>query len=253
MNGVTIIGTGNVGTHLYEVFTENKVRVDAVWSRSEKQIERGSISLRARTSTLDFSESSSEIFIICLPDDAIPEIVSQLKIPANVVVAHTSGSVEMEVLKSVSDHYGIFYPLQTFTKGRQVDFKKIPMLLEASDTQTMLKLETLARLISENVQYCNSEKRSQIHLAAVFACNFTNRILGISEDLLNEKGLDLSLLKPLVEETLTKSFELGPIAAQTGPAQRGDTATMEKHLKMLEGTAEYRELYELVSGMIKAL
>ena len=241
---ITIIGSGNVGSHLFKVFTEKRIHVSAIWSRTLSNAEF--INNEIATDKLDFSKSKSNIFIVTVKDDAINSVLEKLKIPRNAILAHTSGSVEMDVLKSKSSSYGIFYPLQTFSKNREIDFSEIPLLIEASNKQTFKELEILALMISKNVNEFNSEKRRQIHLAAVFASNFTNKLLGISKEVLAEQDIDLRILEPLVKETIKKSFELTPEEAQTGPAIRGDKKTIAKHLDMLNDNSENQKLYKLI-------
>jgi len=245
---VTIIGAGNVATHFFKIFDKRRITVSAIWSRNIENA--NAISPSLATDSLDFSDSKSNIFIIAIKDDAILSILDNIILPDNITVVHTSGSVEMDIFKAKSDNYGIIYPLQTFSKIREIDFFEIPILVEASNEKTLIELKTLAQLISQNVQKCNSEQRRQIHLAAVFASNFTNKLLGVSKDILAEKDLDFNLLKPLVQEQINKAFELTPEKAQTGPAIRGDEKTIAKHLEMLDDDSENQELYELISGMI---
>ena len=245
---LTIIGSGNVATHLYKVFTKQKITVSAIWSRNLTNAKE--VANEIATDNLDFSNSSSSIFIIAVTDDAIEDIANSIIVPSNAIICHTSGSVKMDVFASKFENFGIFYPLQTFSKTRTVDFKEIPLLLEASDSKTLIELKVLAEMISQNVQECNSEQRSQIHLAAVYASNFTNKLLGISEEILTEKNLDFKLLEPLVKEQIKKAFELTPEKAQTGPAIRGDEKTIAKHLAMLGENSNNTELYKLISEMI---
>ena len=245
---ITIIGSGNVGNHLFKIFKEKKIHVSAIWSRTLANAE--SINKEIATDNLDFSKSKSNIFIVTVTDDAIKSLIEKLKIPKDAILVHTSGSVEMEVLKSKSSDHGIFYPLQTFSKNREIDFSEVPLLIESSNQETFKELKILALMISKNVNEFNSEKRRQIHLAAVFASNFTNKLLGITKEILEEKNLDFKLLEPLVKETIKKSFELTPNKSQTGPAIRKDNKTIAKHMAMLGDNSETQKLYKLISEMI---
>ena len=245
---ITIIGSGNVGSHLYKIFNEKKIKVSQIWSRN---IENTSIlNSQLATDSLDFSKSTSNIFIVAVKDDAILNVLEEIKTPANAVLVHTSGSVGMEILEKHEIKYGIFYPLQTFSKNRDINFSSIPILIEASDKSTLIAIQTLAQMISNTVHHCDSITRQRIHLSAVFACNFTNALLGVANNLLEKKQLNLLLLKPLIEETIQKSFELGPSKAQTGPAIRNDYETIDKHLDTLKNEPVLKKLYQLMTDMI---
>lgn len=246
---ITIIGVGNVGTHLYNEFCKEKITVSAIWSKNIENAKK--LNPEISTSSLDFSNSKSEYFIIAVKDDKITEVVENIKLPANAIICHTSGSIGIDVFQNKFENCGIFYPLQTFSKDRALDFSEIPFLLEASNKETLIELTILADLISKNVQKCNSKQRRQIHLAAVFASNFVNKLLGISKEILEEKNLDFSLLQPLVKEQIKKSFDISPEKAQTGPAIRGDKKTIAKHLDMLGDQKDYQKLYKLISEIIK--
>ena len=163
---------------------------------------------------------------------------------------HTAGSVSIDVFKGFAQHYGILYPLQTFTKNRDLNFDKIPLLIEAGDQNTLDRMREFALRLSGIVLETDSDQRKQIHLAAVFACNFTNHMLAISEYLLQKNGLPYELLKPLINETFSKAVMMSPHAAQTGPAVRGNTAVLNKHLAMLEDDPDLYELYRIVSRSI---
>ena len=173
-------------------------------------------------------------------------IVEQL--PETLQVVHTSGFVSIDVLKKFRAS-GVFYPLQTISKSRVDDLNNVPLLLEASSEQLLDDLCSLAHKVTNNVSEVDSEQRKVIHLAAVFANNFTNHLLLISQQILSTVNKDLSLFKPLLEETIYKATSMGPSCSQTGPAVRGDELTMKKHLEMLKD-GEWKRLYELLSDSI---
>jgi predicted short-subunit dehydrogenase-like oxidoreductase (DUF2520 family) len=158
----------------------------------------------------------------------------------------------MDILKSAAKNYGVFYPLQTFSKNKKADFKTIPICLEANNTSTLKVIQSLGKSISNNVRTINSEQRKVVHLSAVFACNFTNHFYAIASDILASKKLSLDILKPLIEETANKIKNNSPAKMQTGPAIRGDKKTMNAHLKLLENK-EYKKLYKLMSESIMKL
>jgi len=166
------------------------------------------------------------------------------------LVVHTSGSLPMDVLKEVSSNFGVFYPLQTFSKSRKADFKSIPICIEANTADNENHLVDLGTSISGNVQHINSEERKILHLAAVFACNFPNYMYTIAEQILARNKLDFNFLKPLIEETAAKVQTIDPHNAQTGPAKRGDKIIMNQHLELLKDSPGFKDIYKLISSEI---
>lgn len=224
--------------------------ISQVYSRSQKNASILSKKLKAEAiSDIKKLSSDSTIYIIAVKDDAIESVAKQLKLKDKIVI-HTSGSVSMEVLQKSSKNYGAFYPLQTFSKEKQSNFKTIPICIEANNNNTSTTLQYFAKSISSNVKRVNSEQRKKIHLAAVFACNFSNHMYAIAEQLLAKDKLSLDLLKPLIEETANKIKENKPSKVQTGPAIRKDKNTMDAHLKMLSKEKDLKKMYELISKSI---
>lgn len=252
MSRITLIGSGNVAWHLGRVFVKAGHTIDVVYSRNFSNAEELAKLFPdcKATNALDFSRSKSELFIVALRDQAIEEVLSSAILPSAAVIAHTSGSVSMEVLRKFPK-YGVFYPVQTFTKGKETDLSEIPFGIEASDENTYRILTMLAQSVSKNVLPISSLQRKVLHLAAVFACNFTNHLFSVSHDILNGEKLNFDLLKPLVEETIQKAFEIGPQKAQTGPAIRGDEKIMEQHLDYLQQEPDLQQLYRLISEGIR--
>lgn len=192
----------------------------------------------------------ADYYIIAVPDNAIGEVAAQLP-KVKGIVAHTSGSVNMQVLQSCQcKGCGVFYPLQTFTRNKSIDFNEIPFFIEGSDEMTTDALCKLASKLSNSVHTADSKQRASLHIAAVFACNFANHLWSISSDILSEAGYDFGILRPLLAETLNKAFEITPSAAQTGPAKRGDTNVINAHIAKLDGNE--KELYKLITNMIIA-
>jgi predicted short-subunit dehydrogenase-like oxidoreductase (DUF2520 family) len=245
---IVLIGAGNVATHLGQALGVHYSIVQVV-SRNIESCKALADKLGcASTSILGELNHEADIYIISVSDDAIADVASELNLPTKIVV-HTSGSVSLQTLATASENTGVFYPLQTFSKAKAIDFAQIPICIEASNSETKTVIEQLARSISNSVQYIDSEQRKTIHLAAIFACNFSNHFYGIAETLLKEKNIPFDILKPLIVETANKIKENSPRAMQTGPAIRGDYSTINKHLEMLEN-AEYKMLYELLSKSI---
>jgi predicted short-subunit dehydrogenase-like oxidoreductase (DUF2520 family) len=200
---------------------------------------------------LDFSDSKSNVFIMAISDDAVEVVARELVLPDEAIVAHTSGANPLSVLGYTAiNNIGVFYPLQTFSKERKVEFADIPILVEGENKYTRNTLLSIAGKLSSSVEVANSKQRMMVHLAAVFASNFTNAMLVHASEIIKASKLNFDLLAPLVAETFEKSFELGPERAQTGPARRGDLEILEKHLEMLNNLPEKDAVYQLISQQI---
>ena len=165
------------------------------------------------------------------------------------MLVHTSGTQKSTVL-NVVDNYGIIYPLQTISKDYEIDFKSVPLLINASSLEVKDKLKSMAQIMSDIVIECTDEDRSYIHMNAVYVSNFVNVMLQIGEKLLRRKSLDISILEPLVKETINKAFAMGAENALTGPARRHDTNTINNHLNLLNDDIEEKKIYELLTNYI---
>lgn len=248
---ITLIGSGNVATQLGLGLAKAGHRIDAVYSRTaEHAAALASLLNCAVAANPDFSKSESELFLVAVNDQSIETLVQSVILPPKAVIAHTSGSVAMQVLQKFF-RYGVFYPLQTFTKGKELNFAEIPFGIEASDEETYSKLSSIASTLSPDVQAISSAQRKILHIAAVVACNFTNYLFSVSETILHNENLDFRLMKPLVDETIRKAFAIGPDNAQTGPAYRGDTTIMQQHLDYLQTQPAFQQLYKMLSEGIQ--
>jgi predicted short-subunit dehydrogenase-like oxidoreductase (DUF2520 family) len=250
---IDIIGTGNLATSLAPALEQNGFVINNVYGRSIKSVQRIADNLyqASATTSLDFSNSKSTVFMLALADNAIEEVARELVLPADAIVAHTSGSRSLSVLGyTASPNIGVFYPLQTFSKLKRVSFNDVPILIEGDNKFTKKILLGLAKKISSTVHEATSKQRKMIHLAAIFASNFTNAMMVHANDLMQGAKSDLKLLGPLLEETINKSLFLGPENAQTGPAARGDLELLDEHLEMLEKYPAMKETYELISQQI---
>ena len=249
---IAIIGSGNLAWHLAPELENAGHPVTQIYSRDFKKASLLEERLYDTeiNSTLDFSASDAKVFILCVSDDAIQDVAKEIVLPENAVVVHTSGSRPLQDLDyTASDMLGVLYPLQTFTRGTRVDFSEIPFLITATDDSTGKLLKEIAASLSRKIYPVGDQQRLGVHLAAVFACNFSNYLFSISDDILKEMGFDLEMLRPLIAETLNKSLDIGPKNAQTGPARRGDLETLDMHMQYLEDS-EYQELYRLISEKI---
>lgn len=246
MIDVVILGAGNVASHLIQAFRNSeKVKVLQVYNRTKQSLD-----------SLDFSGNKTtdikkivmaDCYIISVPDDAVSEISQKLAFK-NRLVIHTSGSVSLTELDP-KNRRGVFYPLQTFTKGKPLDFSQIPICIEAENSEDLKFLSDLAACISKTQYEVNSKKRKQLHLAAVFVCNFVNHLYHIGHQITSESKIPFSILEPLIMETAQKVQGSLPSDMQTGPAKRNDQKTMAKHLDALD-LQEHKEIYKLLSKEI---
>jgi len=241
---VVILGYGNVAAHLLGAFQNSKkTEVIQIYNRSKLT---GNQLPEVTTQLSEIKEA--DVYLIAIPDDSIANFSEKLPF-TNRLVVHTSGSVAMTKL-SEKNSKGIFYPLQTFTKDRVVDFKTIPICVEAEKESDLRLLHELGSCISEKIVEINSEERRRLHLGAVFVNNFTNHMYQISEEILAAKDLDFELLKPLLLETAHKMEAMSPLESQTGPARRDDQKTIEDHLHLLQDQ-HHKEIYKTITKSIQ--
>lgn len=247
---IAILGAGNLAWNLAPALEDAGHEITEVYARDLQKAKE--ITERIYTAVpkddLDFSESRAELFILAIKDDALTEVADQVILPEGSILVHTSGAIPMEVLSQSSASYvGVFYPLQSFTKGKKVDFEEVPFLLESEDEGSLQLLKKVAKSLSQLVYILRAKDRQAVHVAAVFASNFTNHMLRIAEDILHRQGLDAELLKPLIIESISKSLQLGARKAQTGPAIREDYETLETHHHFLAYNEQLAEIYRLIS------
>lgn len=249
---IAIVGTGNVATHLVLAFKNTFVHVSQIFSRDiEKAKKLCEITQAQAIDNFSNLSNDLDLIILAVKDDIInPEFLNAF--PKNSFIVHTSGSVDMSVLSDFTS-FGVFYPLQTFSKSKNIDFAKVPICIEANKETNLEMLKEIALNISSDVRKINSEQRTQIHLAAVFACNFTNYLFHISETILQEKNLDFEILFPLLQETIEKVRNASPKEMQTGPAIRNDNRVLNKHIEMLEKHPEFQEIYKILTKNIKEI
>jgi predicted short-subunit dehydrogenase-like oxidoreductase (DUF2520 family) len=249
---ITIIGSGNVATHLAAAFKNAGHSIVQVYSRDMQNASLLAYHVRAEaTDRFDQIDPETDLFVIAVKDDVIETITSMLA-KYDKLIVHTSGATDLQVLLNHTKNAGVFYPLQTFNKTKEVNFNTVPLCIEGADEQISSKLNELAYTITQNVYRINSAERRTLHLAAVFACNFPNYLYYLAQQLLAEKQLPFDLLRPLILETAEKVQEQMPASVQTGPAIRNDEKTMTAHLQQLGEKPELQELYSLLSqGIIK--
>jgi len=248
---ISFAGAGNVATSLSEGLKAAGHRIISVTSRGGDSARVLAKATGARVIQDLTVPDDCNIFILAVTDTAIPEIASGISVPEKTIVVHTAGSVPLEALGR-QKNAGVLYPLQTFTKGFPPDLGKVPFFIEATDEPALHILRELAESIGAGAWDCDSEQRRKLHVAAVFANNFSNFMMTTGKLIAEEAGFDPSLLDPLLEETARKALRTGPEMAQTGPARRHDYSTVKNHIDLLSFMPEYRELYRLISEMISA-
>jgi len=248
---IVVIGAGNVAYSLVPIINNAGHNVVQIVGRTaENAQELAGIVKSKYTSNISDIQINADIYILTVPDSAILGLSKALPKLKGVVV-HTSGSTSMSVLSSISEHFGVFYPFQTFTKGRNVSLQDVPTCIEASNDKTATTISYLAETLGARAVKMDSSTRQWLHLSGVFSCNFVNHMLAIAQVLAKEQGFSFELIKPLIRETIKKALDDNPIDNQTGPAVRGDSETIKKHVAMLSSFDEaIRDLYTDISQSI---
>lgn len=247
MISVVLLGAGNVATHLYKAFIKSKdVSVSQWYNRNLEPIQ----TYKNEVEVIDDINKlkKADVYIIAVSDDAISNLSSQLPFE-NRLVVHTSGCVGIYELDKKNER-GVFYPLQTFSKDAEVDFKQVPICIEVIKKTNLKTLKSLSEALVSESHKVNTEQRKALHLAAVFVNNFTNQLYRIAHEITESKGVEFNILKPLILETAKKVQDLSPYMAQTGPAKRNDKKTIRKHLKLLENQ-HHKDIYELLTTSIQ--
>lgn len=254
MANIIIIGAGNVAIHLTKRLYEKEHNILQIFNRSLENavLLAGQVDAEGIDDIIELN-LNADFYLVAVNDDAIKIIAEQLTkiLPKDKIIAHTSGATSSTVFQSFFENYGVFYPLQTFSKERKADFEKLPFCIDGSNDNTKNNLLILAKTICPNVYLIDDKQRSVLHVAAVFANNFTNYLLAISEQIIAKENIPFDLLKPLINETVAKINENTPESMQTGPARRGDLATLVKHQQYLDKYPDYRKIYELLSNYIQ--
>lgn len=272
---IVLIGAGNLATHLGKALHAAGHDMLQVFSRTMQSAETLASLLDAEPLT-DIAQvrDDADVYIFSVKDSALVQLVAQLcrheadglgedgavnalckakKGEYERVFLHTAGSMPMSVFEGMAQHYGVLYPMQTFSKQREVDFSIIPCFVEANDEFALKQIEGLAREISGRVYQLSSEDRKYLHLSAVFACNFANHCYAISQELLEEHGIPFDVMLPLINETAAKVHEMKPKDAQTGPAVRYDENVIDKQSKLLENHPHFKKVYDSMSKSIHGL
>jgi predicted short-subunit dehydrogenase-like oxidoreductase (DUF2520 family) len=249
---ITLIGSGNVATHLGAALKNAGHQIIQVYSRNLQHAALLAYHIKAEAiDDLQQISAETDVFIISVKDDAVETIAQEISSYKKLIL-HTSGSTDISVLLKYTDKAGVLYPLQTFSRDKELNFREVPLCIEGANPAITATIKELAQTISNNVSEVNSTQRRVLHLAAVFACNFPNYLYNIAQGLLAQHQLDFDLLKPLIAETADKVQRQMPAKVQTGPAVRNDELTMNKHLEMLQNQPALQQIYKILSqGIIK--
>lgn len=251
---IVLIGAGNLATHLGKALHAAGHDMVQVFSRTMQSAETLASLLDAEPLT-DMAQvcDDADVYIFSVKDSALEQLISQLCGGEKKVFLHTAGSMPMSVFRGKALHYGVLYPMQTFSKQREVDFSIIPCFIEANDEFALKQIESLAGQISHRVYQLSSEDRKYLHLSAVFACNFANHCYSASQELLQQHGIPFDVMLPLIDETAAKVHGMTPKEAQTGPAVRYDENVIGKQIQLLENQPYFQKIYDCMSKSIHEL
>lgn len=249
-HNISFAGAGRVASSLCRKMYEAGFVIDLIVSLSEENGRRLAADCEALWSAVPEYPPSSEIIIVAVPDHNLENVLAGIKCSPGSLVVHTAGSMGMDIFPGRIGRKGVFYPLQTFSKEKEVDFKGLPFLLESSDNKSSAVLEDLASAIGGRPYFLNTDQRIMVHLAAVFICNFTNHLLTGGKQIADKAGVPFEIFYPLLKETVLKAIDIGPEESQTGPAVRNDRNTIEKHLELLSFSPELKEIYSQMTKSI---
>jgi predicted short-subunit dehydrogenase-like oxidoreductase (DUF2520 family) len=250
---IGVVGAGNLGNHLARAFEEAGHHVPLIYSRHlvHAQALASALFDAQPTDNPDFSEFELDIVVACVSDDALVTLSEELRLPEGCLLAHTSGSRTLQEISAYPGPKAVFYPLQTFSRRKPIRFEGIPLCIEADSEEAEELVYTLASSLSKEIYWMSHPQRLALHVAAVFANNFTNHMLTLAANIVEGEDMQFKLLRPLIRETVEKALILGPTAAQTGPAIRGDETTMALHKRYLGDNRELFELYDSISQSIQ--
>lgn len=249
IKNIIFFGAGNVASHMAVALKKKGFRILQVYSRTSRSAKQLAVKVKAdAVVSISSIRKDADLYIVSVSDNVLQELLFGLDLHDRLIV-HTSGFHELRILKNVSLHYGVLYPLQTFSRNQSVDFSKVPICIEAGKSADVKRLKSFASVLTSDIRVMDSTSRRIVHLAAIFACNFSNFMYSVAEEILSEKKIPFEVLRPLILETALKVMKENPGKVQTGPARRGDGKVMEQHLKMLSDK-DQRDLYKKISRLI---
>ena len=248
---ILLIGAGNVAWHLGPALEQSGYNIIQVYSRTIESAEKlGSMMEVPFTDSLTDLSQEADLVLLSVSDEAIESITGEIQGKYTFLV-HTAGSVPADVFEGAAEHYGVLYPLMTFTMVRPLDLRSVPICLEPSSESINQVLRKMASSLSDHVYHIEFEERKKLHIAAVIASNFSNHMYHLAMEFLSAEGLEFNMLEPLIRETVDKAMQIHPADAQTGPAKRDDRIVIESHLEQLKGKPELQKLYTFVSDSIR--
>jgi predicted short-subunit dehydrogenase-like oxidoreductase (DUF2520 family) len=242
-NSISFAGAGRVAEALCKELFRFGYRIEKIVSENEVSGKPLADSCKAEWSPDLSFPNSTKVVIVAVPDHSLRSVLETVTCGPQTLIAHTAGSFGLDIFPEKIVRRGIFYPLQTFSKGRKVSFSDLPFLLESSDDESAGILKTLAESIGGKVHFVDTEQRRMLHLAAVFVCNFTNHMLTLGREVVLQTDYPFEILTPLIKETISKALDSGPVNSQTGPAVRNDRNTIEKHLELLSFSSDLQRIY----------
>jgi predicted short-subunit dehydrogenase-like oxidoreductase (DUF2520 family) len=249
-NNISFAGAGKVAEALSRELFQAGYRIDLIVSATEKRGRPLAVSRKAEWSSELVFPESTKVILVSVPDHSLKEVLHSIRCSPETLVAHTAGSFGLDIFPDHLRHKGIFYPLQTFSQNRKVNFTDLPILLEASDDESAEILKSLAESLYGKVYFVDINQRIMLHLAAVFVCNFTNHLFTEGREIASRAGFPFEILVPLIKETVSKAIEDGPENSQTGPAVRHDDNTIEKHLDLLSFSPDLQGIYKNMTKSI---
>lgn len=247
---IVCIGAGNVASHLAKDLFEKGFTIAQIVSRTEQSASGLAQCVNAEWTTSIEEAQPADLYLYSVSDSALEDVIRRNPYHEGFHI-HTAGSMPLSVFEGNKKKHGILYPLQTFSKDKPLKLDEVPLFVEAGTHHDLQELKALATLLSPKVYEANSSQRQQLHLAAVFCCNFSNHLFAIADTLLKEANLPFEIVRPLIQETIDKTSTLPPREAQTGPAVRNDQNVMEKHLTKLTDHSQWQEIYRLLSDSIQ--
>lgn len=254
---IVLLGAGKLAHHLGPAFAKKSIEIVAVYNRSLDRARQLAPRLGKSvpvTDRLDELPRDADFYLLAVADQAIADLAAQLsnRFGPHLPLVHTSGATPSEVLRTASSRYGVFYPFQSFSPGREINFAQIPLCIHSEDEELLALLRAGAEKLSRQVYRLDDEQRAQLHVAGVFANNFVNHLIGQSHDLLAKAKIPKPILFNLIRETMEKLEQQDAASAQTGPAIRGDRETIAKHLALLDTNPAARAVYQLITQQIKS-
>lgn len=246
---IVFIGAGRLATNLAIALYQKSHKIIQVYSQTIESAKLLAEKIESNyTNNIDCIDLNAELYIFSVKDSALESILQNMK-PNKALWIHTAGSLPLSLISEYNTRAGVIYPFQTFSLDRLIEFKNIPIFIEANTTQDLNILQSLSKSISDSVYELSSEKRQFVHLTGVFACNFVNCMYTISEKILSKENIPFNIALPLIDETASKVHTLLPLDAQTGPAVRFDTNVMDHHISLIDDES-VKKIYKLISQYI---